>query len=112
MTTTTTRPAPPPLEYQPPRCSLCGNDTCHDGDGWNCENCGASWDDEGNDDGEWHDPDAELCDATIQPLADNEFVTEEQRAQVYRCTLDAGHDADRRLHVSRDGWTYAKDGWM
>jgi hypothetical protein len=48
------RPAPPPLEYRAPDCSICGVEVDHDGDGWRCYSCDASW---GNDfdgeDGEW-----------------------------------------------------------
>lgn len=109
MSDTKTRPAPPPLEVRCPDCSLCGRETHHDGDSFVCERCGAYWDPNGLDteDGEWNDPDAEQCNATVQPLAHNTMVNAEARAAVYRCALGLGHDGD---HASVD-YTYSAKGW-
>jgi len=103
MTIPNTRPAPPPLEYRAPDCALCGNEVVHDGDGFCCEQCCAWWDSHG--DGQWDDPDAEQCGATVQPLAD--MVDEEARTRTYRCALEVGHGG---LHASVD-YTYCTKGW-
>ncbi len=107
MTDTTTRPAPPPLEYRCPDCSLCSHETYHDGDGFRCDACEAWWEPSSGDNGEWDNPDAEQCDATCQPLADNTFATDEQRAKTYRCALTVNHPGD---HASIN-YTFCVKGW-
>lgn len=107
MPDTKTRPAPPPLEYRCPDCPLCYVETSHEDDSFYCEACGAWWNSNGNDDGEWSDPDVEQCDATVQPLADNPLVSDEARAEVIRCVLTADHTSK---HASTS-YAYCAKGW-
>lgn len=100
------RPAPPPLEMQPPNCPICDEETTFDADGFMCGHCDAWWKDLGAI-GEWINSDAPQCEATVQPLADNRMASDKARARVSRCALDAGHDG---LHASVD-FTYAVKGW-
>lgn len=37
----------PELDFPPPDCAYCEIGLMHDGDGWTCEQCGASWADDG-----------------------------------------------------------------
>jgi hypothetical protein len=36
-----------PIDFPPPDCAFCDISLTHDGDGWYCEQCGASWDSSG-----------------------------------------------------------------
>jgi len=63
-TTTTTRPAPPPIIWQAPLCPLCDAEVECDGDSLACTNCEAHWSVTGNDDGEWYADDEPQCAAT------------------------------------------------
>jgi hypothetical protein len=119
MNDTKTRPAPPPLCWRCPTCSICGNATHSERGGFQCDYCNCWWDASGiddDDDGEWNEPDAEQCSTTVQPYLDNTWIPDgdERKHQEYRCLLDAGHDnvgpdaVDP--HANPDMTTHAK-GW-
>lgn len=36
-----------PLEFPPPFCPHCGDETWHDGDGWRCDACHLQWSSDG-----------------------------------------------------------------
>ena len=96
---TGTRTAPLELEFPYPPCSLCGEDTYHDGDGLRCDPCGASWSSSGGG-GTWDEPDALACPATHKPFdypgLDEKY--ENIRHHVKWCMLPAGHDDKHRDH--------------
>lgn len=85
------RPAPPPLEYDLPPCSLCGQHVECDGDYFTCPRCGCFWPETTAHvyDGKWDDPDLKQCGAT--KVADD---------RTYRCSLTQDHGGE--LHVAVD----------
>jgi hypothetical protein len=87
-----TREKPPALYIRNPDCTACGQETCHDGDGFYCEDCGINWPDPDSE-GEWSDEEAAQCPSTHQPFALSRHVeaTHGQKYATERCLLDAGH---------------------
>lgn len=84
----------PELEHPAPLCSLCEEETYHDGDGFRCDKCGASWADDGGR-GVWDEPDAPACRATSKPFDHDRLAPEHEsiRHTVEHCRLvDDGHD--------------------
>lgn len=88
---TSDRPAPPPLEFETPPCSVCGEGTEHDDGSFLCANCGASWSSVGES-GEWEEPNAKQCSAQSQ-----------QPWDTYRCYRAAGHSGDHE-HPDTSHW--------
>lgn len=83
MTTMTTAPDAPDLEYQCPPCSLCGKETTFN-DGLDCDDCGARWDETGAFSGYmWGDdsPESVRCEAEVQV----------DDTGVHRCLKTEGH---------------------
>ena len=76
-TTPATRPAPPALEFYEPDCSVCGTETCCDGDSRWCERCGATWDIDGEA-GAWSERHEPLCDSRFR-----------EDGVIHRCCLPA-----------------------
>jgi hypothetical protein len=106
--TITARPLPPPLDPRCPDCSLCGRETdAFDGE-WRCDRCAASWPIHIDSFGEWTEPEADQCDATCQPLANNALCSDEARAWICRCALTADHAGE---HASTE-YTYSTRGWV
>lgn len=103
---TGTRPAPPELEFPYPPCSLCGEDTYHDGDGFRCDPCGASWGDRGE--GWWDEPDLPACPASYKPFdrPDLEEKYEGIRHHAFRCILPVAHVGK---HRDRDSSEFEAD---
>lgn len=91
------RPTPPGLEFPYPPCSLCGEDTYHDGDGFRCDPCGASWSSSGCD-GLYDEPEVPACAATYRPHDRPDLGSEFERIRnfVNRCNLPADHDGKHR----------------
>ncbi|HEV2779101.1 MAG TPA: hypothetical protein VGX25_06820 [Actinophytocola sp.] len=86
-------PEIPPLEPRLPLCSVCGEETSGGDDGAvECRGCGITWPEHyWLENGQWDDPDADRCSATVQPWADNRWVTDAMRALVFQCVLAASH---------------------
>lgn len=113
------RPAPPPLLLQMPLCPVCGQAVHKAPGGYECDVCRCSWldDVDGLTEGEWLEPDAARCTVSCQPWADNIWVSDVRRAQVFRCVLDADHaryDATERgmhAHPEVTGAVFAR-GWQ
>lgn len=92
------RPAPLPLEYRYPSCTMCGEEVSHDGDSFYCEHCDAHWPDSHNDEGSWADESAEQCGSTHQPLAKNQFAEgKPYQFETKRCLLSADHKPPHRI---------------
>jgi hypothetical protein len=95
-TETTQRPSPPPLEFEPPRCSVCGEQTVVEYNQLNCPDCEVSWPADGYHlhDGSWdHGDDAEQCPSVVT----------DDRYGEHRCWLTARHLGE---HRNPDGsWT-------
>lgn len=95
---TGTRPAPPELEFPCPPCSLCGEDTYHNGDCFRCDDCGAHWG--GNGPGGWDEPGLPVCTSTNKPFdypglsAEHESI----RHHVDHCIRVEGHDGEHRAN--------------
>ncbi|MEU7787711.1 hypothetical protein [Amycolatopsis sp. NPDC049159] len=116
----TERPAPPPLEYRTPLCSVCGTETRHSVNGrFFCDACGCGWDDSIIDlEGEWENTASEQCTATVRPYEDNTWIPEEDERKhlELRCIRDAGHCKEdelgepQSLHAHPELITFAK-GW-
>lgn len=107
--TATVRPLPPPLQVQYPLCGICGNETSHDGEHWQCENCKAFWRADGTEGeraGNWDYPDAERC-----PSIDGRYLTggcwsrNSYDATLRQCLLDAGHTGDHHWN-SAESYSY------
>jgi hypothetical protein len=115
------RAAPPPLEYRPPLCSVCGEETRHSVSGrLVCDPCGCSWDESIIDlDGDWFDTTAEQCTATVRPYEENDWIKDddERKHLELRCIRDAGHRKEgelgepQALHANPDLKAFAK-GWV
>lgn len=86
------RPTPPELDFPYPPCSICGEDTYHDGDSFRCDPCGAIW--SGTGPGEWMEPELEVCGATRKPF-DRDYLEpkyEKLRHYLDYCIREKGHD--------------------
>ncbi|AUI56809.1 hypothetical protein [Amycolatopsis sp. BJA-103] len=95
------RPVPPPLTPTMPPCSVCGEETECDADGFRCTACRCTWHVVGDEPGGWDDFQATQCTSVIRPFAD--FTGDRYRAirgTTYRCVLDADHEGD--LHQGLD----------
>jgi hypothetical protein len=103
-------PAPPPLEIQYPLCPLCGNEVDHDGDGFRCYPCAASWPDEriGIYDGQWSDPDAPRCESIDgRFLPGGQWAKSSPKWEIFRCLYPAGHGGDHSWYspfATRHRW--------
>ena len=95
---TGTRATPDDLKFPYPPCSLCGEDTYHDGDGFRCDDCGAYWSNTGTG-GQWDEDDAPACTVTHKPFDRPDLVPEHEsiRHHVTYCRLPGndGHDTHR-----------------
>jgi len=102
---TGTRPEPPELEFPYPPCSMCGEGTYHDGDGFCCDPCGAYW--SGNGPGGWSDPDIKACPSTCKPFDRPGLAAEHEsiRHHVNHCMRAGGHKGWHRS----DGFTEWSD---
>jgi hypothetical protein len=120
----TVRDNPPPLDWQPPLCSVCQNETVHLGytpvagvNTWACGACRIKWHVENGDDapGEWMDPDEPQC----RSEARTKGTLRSLDLGVARCVLGETHvDAEdwqacehkgvsttgRRLEWGRNTW--------
>lgn len=98
------RPEPPELEFPYPPCSMCGEDTYHDGDGFRCDPCGAYWGERGA--GSWMEPGLKACGATRKPFdrGDLEPKYEGIRHHKDYCIREAGHDGSHRANAYSE-WT-------
>lgn len=114
------RPAPPPCEAQPPLCGICGNDTWHDGDGWTCDVCMASWPTEAQSQraaGEWDNPTAAVCESvdgrylpggTWWSTHEAERFASQGIPVIRRCMLHEEHSGDHTWTdevIGRYCWT-------
>lgn len=112
------RPLPPPLEARCPDCSICGEETSYQDDGFACERCGCWWPEllGHESSGEWLDDEAAQCEVTVQPYLENTWVKDEdeRKHKTYRCVRDADHlDSpfdEGREHANPDMKCLAK-GW-
>lgn len=110
MSDTSTRPAPPPLEYRTPLCSVCGGETTPDPDGgFDCTGCYAYWTDDYWRPGEWADPQAKQCAASVSPHEDNTWIpaADPRKHTSYNCFRDSGHDGE---HANPEMSAFVK-GW-
>jgi hypothetical protein len=97
------RPAPPGLIITGPDCSVCWRETHVEDDTYVCQHCGFFWDiNNPEDPGELIDPETPACGATAKPYADNPYCSDEARARVYTCVLDANHHDDDGEHRGLD----------
>lgn len=98
------RPAPPELEFQTPLCSICLEATEFN-EGFDCPNCGAHWAEQGNEPGEWDDPEAVQCTSVIAPWRGSKEYARLADYE-YRCFLAEDHDPKRKhLHPEwSSGW--------
>lgn len=113
MPDTETRPAPPPLEYEPPMCSICGEQTEVEDGVLHCKSCAATWDiDAYHLDGysSWDDSAGRQCTAAIAPWAHQRDAYPHIADARYRCLLAVGHDGKHRHPEYYDGWTDAATG--
>lgn len=103
---------PPPLEAVCPDCPICDHGTRYEDDGYACDNCQCWWSERLDGPGEWYDPEAAQCAATVQPHLDNSYITDPVlKARTYRCVLDAEHNSDDPVvHAAPDLMVFAK-GW-
>lgn len=100
-----TRKPPPPLDYVPPLCPLCGEDTRLEDECWECRRCEASWSYYGNDRGDWDDPAAEQCRFYCEPWKDCEREPKHLPKR-FQCELADGHEGAHRNEIA-----YADDEW-
>jgi hypothetical protein len=112
---TTARPLPPPLATRCPDCSICGEETHVEDGSYTCDTCSAYWPLDGLDyaEGDWSDPDAPQCTATVRPHLDNTWITDPvQKVREYRCVLTADHAEyeDPPIHADPNLKAWAK-GW-
>lgn len=93
---TGTRPPPPELDFPPPVCTMCGKDTYHDGDSFNCDPCGAYW--SGNGPGDWSDPEVLVCTSSSKPFDHDNLAPEHEhiRHHLRHCILPLDHNGDHR----------------
>ena len=96
---TGTRPQPPELEFPYPPCSLCGEDTYHDGDSFRCDPCGAWWG--GTGPGSWMEPDLKACGATRKPFDRDDLAPEHESIRHHKdyCIREADHDGPHRANA-------------
>ena len=95
----------PALYWRSPDCSVCGEETSHDGDSFYCEHCNVYWPDEPDGEGAWHNDDIEQCPSTHQPLARNSFAEgKPYQYETKRCLLDADHKPPHRVDAITE-WT-------
>lgn len=87
-------PKLPDLEFQPPDCPLCGEETNPVDDCFDCESCNLSWDRHGER-GERMDPQLPQCLAECTPydgkLPNGGLRYSFLAGNRYACVLDAGH---------------------
>lgn len=115
MADVTLRTPPPPLIPRDPECPLCREDLGHFGDGFACPRCRATWPDThiGDESGEWDEPAAEQCTATVQPNLDSAWikVDDPRKHRTYRCVLAADHiREDPVVHADPEMIAWVK-GW-
>lgn len=100
---TSERPVPPPLQPRCPDCSLCGEETNWEHDGYACQYCDAQWSERvtGGEPGSWLEPDEPQCEETTSPYVDNTWIPDDdpRKNLVFRCLLSDGH----RAHPGVDG---------
>lgn len=105
------RPLPPPLAFDDPPCSVCGEGTHLEDGAYTCDRCGASWDafTAADEPGGWDGDETEQCPSQMRPYADQyRRLPESMRGRTYRCALTVGHDK-RHLHPEwQRGWTNAE----
>lgn len=113
------RPAPPPLDWQPPLCPVCGNYTSNHGrylvsgaTVWACDDCEATWRiDPGDEEatGEWVAPDEPRClsegrgrDGGVARclLGENHVDSDERDAREHKGICSNGH----RMVWGRNTW--------
>lgn len=106
-THTGTRHAPPELEFPYPPCSICGEDTNNEGDGFFCEACGVSWSNDGRN-GSWDEPETKACTSTHKPFDRDDLASENEKIRhfVKHCIFDLDHDGD---HDAGDYTTWTDD---
>jgi hypothetical protein len=125
---TSARPAPPPVEHQYPLCSVCHQETYHDGDSLRCDTCNAYWPSDGGA-GVWVCDSDELpsiqCASIVAPYRHSPTAPDTIRSFLFRCSLDHNHvdetpperdryglmGPDRRRHrsVDRGGQDWGDD---
>lgn len=103
------RTPPPPLEYRSPDCPMCDKEVGHDGDGFVCEGCDASWPSDRYDvEGEWGGwGEIEIaCPSAIKPYdrVDLEPKNETIRHIVEKCILADDHGGKHRAINSWYKW--------
>ncbi|WP_116051902.1 hypothetical protein [Amycolatopsis palatopharyngis] len=103
------RSAPPAIELCCPDCPICREETSYEDSAFECQPCNAYWPNGVGEPGEWLEPDAEQCEAEIQPLLGNPYADKELQATVERCILDDGHDGDHRAANGLDSWPSRPD---
>lgn len=101
------RPAPPELEFPYPPCSMCGEDTYHDGDGFRCDPCGAYWGSQTGS-GSWMEPDLKACGATRKPFDHGDLSPEHENIRHHKdyCIREVDHDGPHRADAYSE-WTEA-----
>lgn len=104
--TPASRPLPPPLEFPPPPCTICGDDCDYD-DGWFCVPCGISWDEPAHhNNGAWDEPDKPQCTSRWSPYQGLMYdAYPALKATTYRCRRTDGHDGNHVAPDSLQPWT-------
>lgn len=74
----------PPAEHRYPECGVCGEETTGDGDGYDCDDCGVSYSNDGSF-SQWHDDEAEQCEARAV------YFHPQAHRPPRRCLLNDGH---------------------
>lgn len=104
------RPAPPELEPEYPKCSMCFKPTWYDGDSFRCDDCEASWSDILSGPGEWDEPNRPACPsaAKVWDTPGKRDHYPDLRNFVYSCCLPDEHDGPHRadrLSLHWETWT-------
>ncbi len=77
----------PALAISNPLCAVCLEETDSDGYGWDCNDCGIHWDEDGSD-AEWLYPDDGQCPSTYTRKRGGLSV----ETETFRCMRMASHD--------------------